>query len=65
MEESKLIELCIKQDQNAQEILYKKYAPKFLALISRYIPRQADAEDVLVESFFKIFIKVDTYKNRI
>lgn len=62
MEESKLIELCIKQDQNAQEILYKKYAPKFLALISRYIPRQADAEDVLVESFFKIFIKVDTYK---
>jgi RNA polymerase sigma-70 factor (ECF subfamily) len=62
MEESRLIELCIKQENNAQEFLYKKYAPKFLALILRYVPRQADAEDILVEAFFKIFLKVDTYK---
>ncbi len=62
MEDSKLIELCIKQDQNAQEILYKRYAPKFFALILRYIPRKDDAEDVLVESFYKIFLKVQTYK---
>jgi DNA-directed RNA polymerase specialized sigma24 family protein len=53
MEESRLIELCIKQENNAQEFLYKKYAPKFLALILRYVPRQADAEDILVEAFFK------------
>ena len=54
MEESVLIQLCLKQDYTAQEFLYKKYAPRFLALILRYIPRRDDAEDVLVESIFKI-----------
>ena len=47
MEESVLIQLCLKQDHTAQEFLYKKYAPRFLALILRYIPRRDDAEDVL------------------
>jgi hypothetical protein len=55
MEESVLIQRCLKQDYTAQEFLYKKYAPRFLALILRYIPRRDDAEDVLVESIFKIF----------
>jgi RNA polymerase sigma factor (sigma-70 family) len=62
MEESVLIQLCLKQDHTAQEFLYKKYAPRFLALILRYIPRRDDAEDVLVESVFKIFTKLDTFK---
>jgi RNA polymerase sigma-70 factor (ECF subfamily) len=62
MEESVLIQLCLKQDHTAQEFLYKKYAPRFLALILRYIPRRDDAEDVLVESIFKIFTKLDTFK---
>ena len=62
MEESVLIQLCLKQDYTAQEFLYKKYAPRFLALILRYIPRRDDAEDVLVESIFKIFTKLDTFK---
>lgn len=62
MEESMLIQLCIKQDHTAQEFLYKKYAPRFLALILRYIPRRDDAEDVLVEAIFKIFTKLDTFK---
>ena len=62
MEESLLIQLCLKQDLTAQEFLYKKYAPRFLALILRYIPRRDDAEDVLVESIFKIFTKLDTFK---
>ena len=57
-----LIQLCLKQDYTAQEFLYKKYAPRFLALILRYIPRRDDAEDVLVESIFKIFTKLDTFK---
>ena len=57
-----LIQLCLKQDHTAQEFLYKKYAPRFLALILRYIPRRDDAEDVLVESVFKIFTKLDTFK---
>lgn len=62
MEESLLIQLCLKQDYSAQEFLYKKYAPRFLALILRYIPQRDDAEDVLVESIFKIFTKLDTFK---
>lgn len=53
----------MKQVTHAQEYLYQKYAPRFLSLILRYVPQRADAEDVLVESFFKIFQKVHTYKN--
>jgi RNA polymerase sigma-70 factor (ECF subfamily) len=64
MEESRLIQLCIKEDQKAQECLYKRYAPKFFAIILRYIPGHADAEDVLVESFHKIFLKINTFNNR-
>lgn len=62
MEESLLIQLCLKQDLTAQEFLYKKYSPRFLALILRYISRRDDAEDVLVESIFKIFTKLHTFK---
>lgn len=62
MEESVLIQLCLKQDYSAQEFLYKKYAPRFLGLILRYIPRRDDAEDVLVEAIFKIFTKLHTFK---
>lgn len=62
MEESLLIHLCLKQDLTAQEFLYKKYAPRFLALILRYISRRDDAEDVLVEAIFKIFTKLHTFK---
>jgi len=63
MEEAILIQRCINQDHTAQEYLYKKYAPRLFALILRYIPTHADAEDILVASFYKIFFKMKTYKN--
>lgn len=63
MEEAILIQRCINQDHTAQEYLYKKYSPGLFALILRYIPTHADAEDILVASFCKLFLKINTYKN--
>lgn len=50
-----LLENCLAQDRKAQNILYKKYAPKLFATCLRYAKNYTDAEDILQEGFIKIF----------
>jgi len=57
----KVIAGCKKDDRKAQESLYKRYAPLFLAMIRRYVKDEMEAEDVLVEAFVKIFGNLDQY----
>ncbi len=60
--EANIIARCKKQDRIAQKALYEKYAPLFYTICLRYIKNTTEAEDLLVESFFKIFSKIDQYK---
>lgn len=62
MQESELIQACINQNRRAQQRLYDLYGAKLFAVCKRYISRQEDAEDVLVEAFFKIFTNLEQYK---
>jgi len=62
--ETNIIEKCKKQDRKAQKALYEKYAPLFYAICLRYVRRKADAEDLLVESFYKIFSKIAQYSGQ-
>lgn len=62
MEEKKLISLCSKGNRLAQKALYDEFASVLLGVIRRYIKDIHYAEDVLIESFIKIYTKVGDYK---
>lgn len=51
------------QDPIAQKKLYEKYAPLFYGICMRYMKNQQEAEDVMVESFYTIFSKINQFKN--
>lgn len=57
-----LAERCKKQDRQAQQELFALYAPRLLALCCRYIKDRAEAEDVMITGFTKIFNRIDQYK---
>ena len=62
MSEKELIQACRANNRKAQKALYDRYAPVMLAICRRYVGVLEDAEDVMVEGFFKVFSKIDSYK---
>lgn len=63
MSDEELIEGCIREDRNAQGLLYKKYASKMYAVCLRYSNTKEEAEDVLQDAFMKIFDKISYFRN--
>lgn len=57
-----IISECKKFKKDAQETLYRLYAPKLKAVCIRYCKIRSDAEDVLHEGFMKIFMNIEQYK---
>jgi RNA polymerase sigma factor (sigma-70 family) len=64
MDESALIEKCLKGDQLAQRTLFDKYAPKMFSVALRYAKETDQAEDVLQDAFVKVFMKLDRYNGK-
>ena len=62
MTETFLIERCREFDAKAQKMLYDQFAPKMLRVCCRYVRNRDDAEDVLIESMYKVFDKINTFK---
>lgn len=62
MTDQELVQGCIKEDHNCQKALWNKYARKLLSVAIRYCKSQEDAEDVLMESFVKIFDNLSKFK---
>lgn len=62
MDDSTLVKYCIKGDSKAQRALFDKFAPKMLSVCLRYAKNKEQAEDVLQDSFIKIFSKLDLFK---
>ena len=62
MDDSVLVEKCIKGDQQAQRVVFEKYARKMLGVCLRYSNSTPQAEDVLQEGFIKVFSKLEMYK---
>ncbi|MFZ4545029.1 MAG: RNA polymerase sigma factor [Saprospiraceae bacterium] len=55
MTEQQLIENCIRGNAAAQRILYEKYSSKLYAVCLRYARNSAEAQDMLQDSFIRIF----------
>jgi len=61
MSDQKIIEGCAKHDRKAQQELYDKYARLLLGICLRYSSDKAEAEDILQESFLKIFFNIKDF----
>lgn len=57
-----LIEDCLNEDRIAQKQLYELFAGKLFAVALRYMKDRESAEDVLQESFVKIFRYLNTFR---
>jgi len=62
LDEKELIMACQKGEAKAQRQLYERFAPKMLAVALRYTNGRLEAEDVLQESFIKIFKHITTFR---
>lgn len=60
--EKALIEGCKKGDRVSQRDLYDHFSPKMMVVCLRYSKSDQEAEDILQESFIKIFDKIKDFK---
>lgn len=63
MEEKALIQGCIRGDQNAQHLLYKKFSSLVYGICLRYAKNRMEAEDSMQEAFVKIYKHLKDYQS--
>jgi RNA polymerase sigma factor (sigma-70 family) len=61
MSDQQIIDLCAERNRKAQQLLYDRYAPLLLGVCLRYANDLTDAEDILQESFLKIFFSIKDF----
>lgn len=61
IKEIKLVNGLLARDQSALEVLYASYSASLFGIISKIIKQQEVAEDVLQETFIKIWTNIDHY----
>ena len=61
--EEQLISACKKKDEYAFRAIYKMYASKMMGVCLRYMHNRQEAEDVLQESFIKVYLNIDKYRS--
>lgn len=59
-----LIESCIKGNRKSQELLYKTFYGKMLAVCMRYSRNREEAQDVLHDGLIKVFSKLSSFENK-
>ncbi len=64
MELNKLIKACNKGNRKAQKELYQRFSPMLFAVIKRYIKNDYDAEDVLIDTFMKIYDNLNKFSHK-
>jgi RNA polymerase sigma-70 factor (ECF subfamily) len=62
LEYSEIIEACVKGDRHAQRSLYEIFSKKMFVVCLRYTKSQQEAEDILQDSFIKVFKNLKSYR---
>ena len=62
MSDSELVSECLKGKSSAQRTLFQLHSGKMLAVSLRYMGSTMEAEEVLQESFIKVFEKLKQWK---
>ena len=63
MTEELILAGCLTNNAAAQEALYARFSPRMLGVCYRFAKNREDAEDMLQESFIKIFSQIQQYRN--
>ncbi len=61
MSDQQIIEGCAKHERKAQQVLYDKYSRFLLGVCMRYSNDKAEAEDILQDSFLKIYFNIQDF----
>jgi RNA polymerase sigma factor (sigma-70 family) len=59
--DQQIIEGCARHNRKAQQVLYDQYSRLLLGICLRYATDKAEAEDILQESFLKIFLNIKDF----
>ncbi|MCB4798672.1 RNA polymerase sigma factor [Neotamlana laminarinivorans] len=62
--ENQLIKGAIKNNREAQHVLFELYAPKMLSVCRYYVKDLQHAESVMLDGFFKVFTNLSNFKNQ-
>lgn len=58
----RLINASLRGDSSAFEEIYRLHAPRLMGVCLRYAPNATEAQDILQESFIKIYEKLSTFR---
>jgi len=61
LSDAEIIEGCSRHDRKAQQMLYDRYSRLLLGVCMRYAGDKTEAEDMLQETFLKIFFNIKDY----
>jgi RNA polymerase sigma factor (sigma-70 family) len=64
MVDSYIITGCLEKNPLAQRTLFNTYGPKMLGVCYRFAQNKEDAEDMLQESFIKVYQQMHTFQNK-
>jgi len=64
LNDSELVNECLKGKNYSQKQLYEHYAPRMLGVCYRYASSREEAEDFLQEAFITVFRKLNQWKGK-
>ena len=62
-EAEEIIKECLSGNRHFQELLYRRYSPRFYAVSLQYAGNTEEARDILQESFIKIFENLESFNH--
>ena len=62
--EANLIKKAIKNNRDAQHVLFEMHAPKMLSVCRYYIKDTHYAEEAMLNGFFKVFTNLKSFKSK-
>jgi RNA polymerase sigma factor (sigma-70 family) len=62
--EYELIQGCVREDRTAQRELFNRYAGKMMTVCLRYARHRMEAEDLLQDSFIKVFDHIHAFESK-
>ena len=60
--EENIVRGCVKGDRLAQKTLFETYAPTMLGICMRYSNDKEEAEDILHDSFIKVYTNIKNFR---
>ncbi|MFY7964844.1 MAG: RNA polymerase sigma factor [Chitinophagaceae bacterium] len=64
MTEQSLIQACTQNNAAAQRELYNRFSGLLFSVCYRYAANREDAEDMLQETFVKVFTRINSFENK-